>query len=65
MMKALEDKQLTPAEIAKETDIPLSHVSNVLAELSEKDLVICLTPELRKGRIFDLTKEGRNVLKYL
>ena len=62
-MKALEDKKLTPIEIAKETNIPLSHISNTLAELSEKKLLVCLTPELKKGRLYDLTNEGRNVLK--
>ncbi len=63
IIKSLQDKKLTPIELAKETDIPLSHVSNTLAELLEKDLVVCLTPKLRKGRLYDLTREGRNVLK--
>lgn len=64
-MKSLEGKKLIPIEIAKENDIPLSHVSNTLAELLKKDLVVCLTPELKKGRLYDLTKEGRSVLKNL
>jgi len=63
IMKALETKKLTPAELAKETGIPLSHVSNTLAELLEKSLAVCVTPTLRKGRIYDLTKEGRSILK--
>jgi ArsR family transcriptional regulator, cadmium/lead-responsive transcriptional repressor len=63
VIKTLLGKKLTPIEIARETDIPLSHVSNTLSELLEKNLVVCLTPELKKGRIYDLTKEGHNVLK--
>ena len=63
VMNALKGKKLTPSELAKETGIPLPHVSNTLEELSQKDLVVCLTPELKKGRLYDLTKEGRSVLK--
>ena len=62
-MILLKNKQLTPVELSKETDIPLSHVSNTLAELLEKNLVICLTPKLKKGRLYDLTKIGKNSLK--
>ena len=65
IIKSLEGKKLTPMELAKDTNIPLSHVSNTLAELLEKDLVDCLTPELKKGRLYDLTKEGRSILKNL
>ena len=65
IVRSLGQKKLTPAEMAGEPKIPLSHVSNTLTELLEKDLVVCLTPKLRKGRIYDLTKEGRGVLKYL
>ena len=65
IIRALEGKKLTPIEIAKETNIPLSHVSNTLAELLEKDLVVCLTPELKKGRLYDLTKGGNSILKNL
>ena len=64
-MISLENKKLTPVELAKETGIPLSHVSNTLAELLKKDLVVCLTPKLRKGRLYDLTKDGKNILKEL
>jgi predicted transcriptional regulator len=63
IIKALEGKKLTPIEMSKETDIPLSHVSNTLAELLEKDLVVCLTPKLKKGRLYELTKTGKGLLK--
>jgi len=63
IIKSLENKKLTPVEMAKETCIPLSHVSNTLAELLEKDLVVCLTPKLKKGRLYELTTTGKEVLK--
>ena len=65
IIKSLEDKKLTPVELAKETSIPLSHVSNTLAELLEKDLVVCLTPKLKKGRLYELTVNGKKILKNL
>ena len=64
-MLALKDKVLTPAVISDKTQLYLSHVSTTLSELTEKNLVICLTPKLKKGRLYDLTKEGRKLLKYL
>lgn len=65
IIKALDGKKLTPIEMSKETDVRLSHVSNTLSELLEKDLVVCLNPDSKKGRLYELTKEGHNVLKYL
>ena len=63
MLLALKDKAMTPADISKKTSIYPSHISNALKELSEKTLVVCRTPKLRKGRLYDLTKEGRKLLK--
>lgn len=51
--------------MAKETGIPLSHISNTLAELTKKNLVVCLTPKLKKGRLYDLTPMGKKLLKNL
>jgi DNA-binding transcriptional ArsR family regulator len=65
IIRSLEGKKLTPAEMAKATSIRLSHVSNTLAELLEKDLVICLNPDEKRGRLYELTKESSSVLKYL
>ncbi|QLH07674.1 winged helix-turn-helix domain-containing protein [Nitrosopumilus ureiphilus] len=65
IIKALEGKKLTPAEMAKETNISLSHVSNTLAELVEKNLIVCLNPEFKKGRLYELTSNGKKILKNL
>lgn len=65
VMIVLQDKPSTPSIISEKTKIYPSHISNTLSELVEKKLVVCLTPKLKKGRLYDLTKEGRNVLKYL
>jgi predicted transcriptional regulator len=65
VLLALEEKQLTPMMISQKTKIYATHVSTTLSELGEKRLVVCLNPKAKKGRIYDLTKEGRNILKNL
>ena len=56
---------MTPTEIYEKVSIPTSHISTTLKELTNKNLVICLTPKLRKGRLYDLTKEGRKLIEQL
>ena len=58
----LEKGIKTPKQISKETDIQINHVSNILKELSEKSLVKCETPDLRKGRLYKITGRGKEVL---
>lgn len=55
----------TPKQISTDTKIRLNHVSTVIGALEEKGIVKCLTPGLVKGKVFDLTKEGRNILRQL
>jgi DNA-binding MarR family transcriptional regulator len=62
-MLALQDKPSTPSIIAEKSKIYPSHVSNTLSELVEKKLVVCLTPKLKKGRLYELTKSGKGLLK--
>jgi len=57
--------ETTPAQIAEEAGIYLSHVCATLADLSKKGLVECLTPALRRGKIYALRAEGRRVAEKL
>ena len=61
----LENSNKTPKQIAKDSKISFSHISNVLKELKELGLVKCLNPEARKGRIYSLTPLGRKMMKLL
>ena len=63
VMIALQDKASTPSVISEKTKIYPSHISNTLSELVEKKLVVCLTPKLKKGRLYELTKTGKGLLK--
>lgn len=62
-MYCLNEGQKTPKQLTKESGINFSHISNVLRQLQEIGVVECLTPELRKGRIYALTKKGKKLVK--
>ena len=62
---AIESGARTPKQIATATRLHLSHVSTTLNELANEKVVVCLTPELRKGKLFQLTDLGREIAKRL
>lgn len=65
IISALAKGEKTPAQLAEEAGIYLSHVCATLSDLAKKGLVTCLTPSLRRGKIYSLTKEGRAVFEKL
>ena len=65
MISLLNEEALTPNTISEKTGLYPSHVSQTLSELTKKKLVVCLTPKLKKGRLYELTSDGKNVLKHI
>ncbi|MBR0271037.1 MAG: transcriptional regulator [Methanobrevibacter sp.] len=65
IIKFLSYDLKTPTEIGDALDIRTNHISNILADLRKKNLVVCATPNVRKGRLYKLTDNGNKVLKYL
>ena len=65
VMKTLEDKVKMPSQIAKDSEIRQNHISKVLAELKARELVECINPEVRKGRLYRHTEKGEQVVKNL
>jgi len=64
ILRSLEEKgQMTPTSLEKATEIKFSHVSDTLKDLVELKLVVCITPELRKGKIYAITDLGKRVLQ--
>ena len=61
----IKSKASTPTNMAHDLEIPISRVSVILKELIERGLIECLTPELRKGKLFKATDEGKKILKAL
>lgn len=65
VMKSLEGDVKIPSKIAKDSDIRVNHISKVLAELKAHELIECINPEVRKGRLYRLTDKGDDVVKNL
>ncbi|WP_296883041.1 winged helix DNA-binding protein [uncultured Methanobrevibacter sp.] len=63
VMKALEDDVKIPSQIAKDSEIRQNHISKVLSELKAHELVECINPEVRKGRLYRLTPKGDELVK--
>ena len=61
-LQAIGDGVKMPKEIAKDSGILQNHISNVLRELKDKDLVECLNPDVRKGRLYRLSDDGLEML---
>jgi len=53
-------------ECIKDNDkITRNSVSDVLREFVKKKIAICINPEEKKGRIYDLTAQGKIIKKRL
>ena len=65
VMKALEGEVKIPSVIAKDSGIKTNHISKILSELKAHELVECINPEVRKGRLYRLTETGEEVVKNL
>ena len=65
VMKSLEDDVKIPSQIAKDSEIRQNHISKVLAELKAHEMVECINPEVRKGRLYRLTDKGEDIVKNL
>ncbi len=63
IMLSLNISNKTPLELANELEFYITHVSSTLRELKEKGLAICLTPSLKKGRIYSLSKIGKEIVR--
>ena len=63
VMKSLEGEDLIPSQIAKNSGIRTNHISKVLAELKAHELVECINPKVRKGRLYRLTEKGEELVE--
>jgi predicted transcriptional regulator len=63
VLRILENSMKMPSELSKEADISSSHISEVIGDLEEMKLIECKNPSLRKGKIYSITRLGKNILK--
>ena len=61
VMKSLDGEVKIPTDIANDSGIRTNHISKVLSELKAHELVECINPEVRKGRLYRLTDKGEKV----
>jgi len=52
----------TPTFLAKDLDLNIANVSRAVSELEDKGIVVCLTPKQKVGKIYSLTKKGKEVI---
>ena len=65
VLKSLGEDVKIPKEIASDSGILPNHISNVLRQLKEKEIVECINPEVRKGRLYRLSDDGLDILNKL
>ena len=65
VMKSLDGDVKIPTVIAKDSEIRPNHISKVLSDLKAHELVECINPEVRKGRLYRLTDKGDEIVKNL
>lgn len=65
VLKSLGNDAKMPKEIADDSGILPNHISNVLRQLKDKEIVECINPEVRKGRLYRLSEDGLDVLEKL
>lgn len=63
VMKSLEGDAKIPTAIANDSGIRTNHISKVLSELKAHELVECINPEVRKGRLYRLTDKGEKIVE--
>lgn len=64
-VKALEEGEKTPTNIANDSGIKINHISNVLRQLKECQVAECINEEAHKYRIYRLTDVGQEVAKHI
>lgn len=64
-LKSIGEGLKIPSEIAKELDVRTSQVSAALHDLKEKNLVVCVNEDARKGRLYKCTPLGHEIIEKL
>ena len=56
------NENMTPKYIAKHCNVRGNHISTTLRELKDKQLVVCINEEAHKGRLYQITPLGSEVI---
>lgn len=64
-LKSIGKDLKTPTQIAKELNVQTSHISATLKSLKNKNIVICVNENVRKGRLYACSDLGLKILEEL
>lgn len=64
-VRTLKGETKTPSVIAKDSGIKLNHISKVLHQLKDWDVVECLNEDAHRGRLYRLTSVGEEIVDHL
>ena len=65
IIKIIATSRITPSEIREEMDSSFSLTSRALRDLLDHDIVKCMNPEARTGRVYYLTDLGLKIYNEL
>lgn len=65
ILNCIGDDFMMPSEIASKTGLGTTQVSNSLADLKSRQLVECINNDDKKGRLYEITSTGKEVLSYI
>ena len=65
VVRKLDKSPTIPVNLSRLTGIHLSHISNTLEELKNENIVVCINPKRKKGRVYRLTNIGNWIAKRL
>lgn len=65
VVESLKNEIKIPSEIANETGIRLNHVSTLLKDLKNENIVECLNEDFKRGRLYNLTDKGNKAIEFI
>ena len=54
-----------PSRIARKINLSLNTTSRAIRELEKREFLICKTPNIKIGRIYQITEKGKKILDKL
>ena len=63
ILTLLNKQKITPTSLSKTLEVHISAVSRTLAELTKKELIICLTDKRTKFKYYEISDKGKALLK--
>lgn len=64
-VRSLNKGDKIPTDLAKDIGIRTNHVSKVLRELKNRDIVECINENKRKNRVYRLTEKGQDIARFM